>query len=124
MILTADLAGERLDAFLARAGAGLTRSAAQRLLEEGCVQVNGKPAKKNYKLSAGDTVAVELPEPKEVDIVPTEMALEIVYEDADVLVINKPKGLVVHPAAGHQDDTLAAEKNNQQCREKIQKKVE
>ena len=106
MILFADNAGERLDAFLARAVEGLTRSAAQRLLDEGCVLVNGKPGKKNCKLNTGDEVSVEIPEPKPVDIVPKEIPLEIVYEDEDVLVINKPKGLVVHPAAGHQDDTL------------------
>ena len=106
MILAADTAGERLDAFLARSVEGLTRSAAQRLLEEGCVSLNGKPGRKNDKLNMGDRVEVEIPEPKEVDITPTEMPLEIVYEDADMLVINKPKGLVVHPAAGHQDDTL------------------
>ena len=106
MILIADTAGERLDAFLARAVEGLTRSSAQRLLEESCVTVDGKPAKKNHKLNMGQEVSVTVPEPKEVDIVPTEMPLDIVYEDEDVLVINKPKGLVVHPAAGHQDDTL------------------
>ena len=106
MILYADTAGERLDAFLARSAEGLTRSAAQRLLEEGCVLRNGKPGKKNDKLNPGDEIRLEIPEPKETDIVPTEMPLEIVYEDEDVLVINKPKGLVVHPAAGHQEDTL------------------
>ena len=106
MLLTADLEGERLDAFLARSAEGLSRSAAQRLLEEGAVLRNGKPGKKNDKLNMGDQVEVTLPEPKEVDITPTEMPLDIVYEDEDVLVINKPKGLVVHPAAGHQDDTL------------------
>ena len=106
MILTADTAGERLDAFLARSVEGLTRSAAQRLIEEGCVTRSGKPGKKNDKLNMGDEISVQIPEAKEVDIVPTEMPLEIVYEDADMLVINKPKGLVVHPAAGHQEDTL------------------
>ena len=106
MILIADMAGERLDAFVARAAEGLTRSAAQRLIEEGYVNRNGKPAKKNDKLNIGDEISVTLPEAKPVDIVPKEIPLEIVYEDEDVLVINKPKGLVVHPAAGHQDDTL------------------
>ena len=67
---------------------------------------NGRPGKKNDRLEPGDVVTVEIPEPKEVDIAPTEMQLDIVYEDDDVVVINKPKGLVVHPAAGHQDDTL------------------
>ncbi len=106
MTLYADLSGERLDAFLARCADGLTRSAAQRLIEEGCVTRNGRPGKKNDKLNAGDEIVFTLPEPREVDIRPTEMQLDIVYEDDDLLVINKPKGLVVHPAAGHQDDTL------------------
>ena len=106
MILIADTAGERLDAFLARCGENLSRSAAQRLIEEGLVKRNGKPGKKNDKLNMGDEVEFSLPEPQEVDIKPTEMALDIVYEDEDVVVLNKPKGLVVHPAAGHQDDTL------------------
>ena len=106
MILYADLPGERLDAFVARSCPELSRSAAQRLLEEGCIQRNGKPGKKNDKLNVGDEISVTVPEPKEVDIVAKEMPLDIVYEDEDVLVLNKPKGLVVHPAAGHQDDTL------------------
>ena len=106
MILYADIPGERLDAFLARCGENLSRSAAQKLIEEGQVKRNGRPGKKNDKLNPGDTIEYTIPEPKEVDIVPTEMALDIVYEDEDLLVINKPKGLVVHPAAGHQDDTL------------------
>ena len=106
MRLTADQAGERLDAFLARVGEGLTRSAAQKLIEQGQVLRNGKPGKKNDKLNPGDIVEYTVPEAKPVDIVATEMPLDIVYEDEDVLVINKPKGLVVHPAAGHQEDTL------------------
>ena len=106
MILYADIPGERLDAFLARCAENLSRSAAQKLIEEGQVKRNGKPGKKNDKLNIGDTIEYTIPEPKEVDIVATEMKLDIAYEDDDLLVINKPKGLVVHPAAGHQDDTL------------------
>ena len=106
MTLYADISGERLDAFLARCADGLSRSAAQKLIEEGAVLRNGKPGKKNDKLNIGDAITYEIPEAKPVDIVPTEMKLDIVYEDEDLLVINKPKGLVVHPAAGHQDDTL------------------
>ena len=105
MTLYADLDGERLDAFLARA-TELSRSAAQHLLEEGRVTKNGRPARKNDRLTPGDEITFQLPEPQAVDIVPTKMPLDIVYEDEDVLVINKPKGLVVHPAAGHSDDTL------------------
>ena len=106
MTLYADIPGERLDAFLARLGENLSRSAAQKLIEEGRVLRNGRPGKKNDKLNPGDTIEYTIPEPKEVDITATEMPLDIVYEDDDLLVINKPKGLVVHPAAGHQDDTL------------------
>ena len=106
MILTADISGERLDAFLARCGENLTRSAAQKLIEEGQVTVNGKPGKKNNRLEPGDQIEYQVPEAKPVEIQPTQMKLDIVYEDDDVIVINKPKGLVVHPAAGHQDDTL------------------
>ena len=106
MELIADVAGERLDAFLARSAENLTRSGAQKLLEEGLVTLNGKPGKKNDKLKIGDRVEYTLPAPKETGIVATEMELQIAYEDEDVVVINKPKGLVVHPAAGHQADTL------------------
>ena len=106
MILIADLDGERLDAFLARSVENLSRSGAQKLIEEGCVLLSGKPGKKNDRLLSGQEISVTIPEPKETDILPREMKLDIVYEDDDLLVINKPKGLVVHPAAGHQDDTL------------------
>ena len=106
MTLFADIPGERLDAFLARCAENMSRSAAQKLIEEGQVLRNGRPGKKNDKLNPGDEIEFTIPEPKEVDIRPTEMQLDIAYEDEDVIVINKPKGLVVHPAAGHQDDTL------------------
>ena len=106
MTLYADIPGERLDAFLARQGENLSRSAAQKLIEDGLVKRNGKPGKKNDKLNIGDAIDYRIPEAKPADIVPTQMQLDIVYEDEDLLVINKPKGLVVHPAAGHQDDTL------------------
>ena len=106
MTLFADIPGERLDAFLARSVEGLSRSAAQKLIEDGQVLRCGKPGKKNDKLNVGDAVSYEIPEPKAVDIVPKDIPLDIVYEDDDLLVINKPKGLVVHPAAGHSDDTL------------------
>ena len=108
MILYADIPGERLDAFLARSVENMSRSGAQKLLEEGCVLRCGKPGKKNDKLNPGDEIRVDIPEPKPLDVMPKEMPLDIVYEDEDVLVLNKPKGLVVHPAAGHQDDTLVS----------------
>ncbi|MBO5837872.1 MAG: RluA family pseudouridine synthase [Oscillospiraceae bacterium] len=106
MILIAEVSGERLDAFLARSIENISRSGAQKLIEGGNVLKNGKPGKKNDKLAEGDRISVTIPEAKPVDIAPREIPLEIVYEDEDVLVINKPKGLVVHPAAGHEDDTL------------------
>ena len=106
MIFTADIPGERLDAFVARVCPDLTRSAAQKLMDQGAVTRNGKPGKKNDKLNPGDAIEVTIPEPKAVDIVAKDIPLDIVYEDEDVVVINKPKGLVVHPAVGHQDDTL------------------
>ena len=106
MILNASMDGERLDAFLSRSAEGLSRSAAQKLIADGNVLLNGRPARKNDRLRVGDSVELTIPEPREVDIAPKQMPLDIVYEDEDVAVINKPKGLVVHPAAGHQDDTL------------------
>ena len=102
----ADTAGERIDALLARNVEGLSRSAAQRLLEQGDVSVNGAPVKKNYKASIGDVVEVCLPQPEEVEIIPQNIPLDVVFEDDDVIVINKPRGLVVHPAPGHPDGTL------------------
>ena len=106
MILEDSMDGERLDAFLSRSAEGLSRSAAQKLIADGNVRLNGSPARKNDRLRVGDSVELTIPEPREVDIAPKQMPLDIVYEDEDVAVINKPKGLVVHPAAGHQDDTL------------------
>ena len=106
ILLTADRAGERADAFLARCADGLTRSAAQRLLEEGAVTVNGAPVKKNYKTVPGDRFRVDVPEPQVVDVAPQDIPLDVVYEDGDVIVVNKPVGLVVHPAPGHPDGTL------------------
>lgn len=105
MTIFADITGERLDAFLARR-CDMTRSAAQKLIEQGLVTLKGKPGKKNDRLTEGDPVEYTIPEVREVDIVAKEIPLDIVYEDDDLLVLNKPKGLVVHPAAGHQDDTL------------------
>lgn len=106
MLLIADKAGERVDAALARLCPELSRSAAQRLLEGGAVTRNGLPLKKNDRLEPGDRVEVELPPVQEVSIEPENIPLDIVYEDDDVIVVNKPKGLVVHPAAGHWSGTL------------------
>jgi len=106
MILTADKAGERADAALARLCPDLTRSAAQKLLEAGAVTVDGKPLKKNDKLKVGDRLELELPDVQEVAIEAENIPLDVVFEDDDVIVVNKPKGLVVHPAAGHWSGTL------------------
>ena len=104
--LTADREGERLDAFLARSVPDLTRSAAQRLLERWAVTLRGRAAKKNDKTRLGDSLTVCLPEPQPVDLVPQNIPLDVIYEDDDVIVVNKPVGLVVHPAPGHPDGTL------------------
>ena len=106
IIITAEKSGDRIDALLAQNGEGLTRSAAQRLIEDGAVLVNGSPVKKNYKCSAGDTVEFTLPEAQDVELVPQNIPIEIVYEDEDVVVVNKERGMVVHPAPGHPDGTL------------------
>lgn len=99
-------AGRRIDAWLSEQVEELTRSAVQRLIQDGCVTVNGKALAKNYKVSGGETVEVALPEPETVDLVPQNIPLDVVFEDDDVIVVNKPKGLVVHPAPGHPDGTL------------------
>ena len=106
LLLRADRAGERADQLIARLAPGLTRSAAQRLLEEGAVTRNGRPVKKNYKAAEGDVLTVVLPDPEPAEAVPQDIPLDVVYEDGDVIVVNKPVGLVVHPAAGHPDGTL------------------
>ena len=104
--LTADREGERADSFLARAVPELTRSAAQKLLERGAAGSEGKKLRKNDRLAAGQEVEVELPSPEPVEILPQNIPLDVVYEDGDVIVVNKPVGLVVHPAPGHPDGTL------------------
>ncbi len=96
----------RADAVLAAALDGLTRSAAQRWLEEGRVTLNGAPLKKNARLAAGDVLLISPPQPQPVDLIPQDIPLDVVYEDADVIVVNKPVGMVVHPAPGHPDGTL------------------
>ena len=98
--------GVRMDVALTRLLPDVTRSAAQRFLEEGRVSCDGRTVKKNEKTEEGQVLTVDLPEPEPVDIVPQDIPLDIRYEDDDVIVLNKPKGLVVHPAAGHADGTL------------------
>ena len=106
MTLTLDRDGERLDSALSRLVPELTRSQAQRLIEQGAVTRDGRPVKKNEKLPAGTTLELAIPEVRETPIAAQEIPLEVCYEDADVIVVNKPKGLVVHPAPGHADGTL------------------
>lgn len=103
--ITENQAGERIDRFLADSQ-DLTRSFLQKILREGAVIVNGKSVKANYKLRKGDRIEFEIPEAVEPDIVAEDIPLSILYEDADVLVVDKPKGMVVHPAAGHYSRTL------------------
>ena len=97
--------GTRLDQF-ASAHAELTRSAAARLIEEGAVTVNGKTVAKNYKVAKGDAVEINRPEPEAAEALPENIPLDIVYEDDDIIVVNKPVGMVVHPAAGNPTGTL------------------
>ena len=98
--------GVRADQFLSQALDNLTRSAAQKLLEAGHVLRDGKALKKNDKLKEGDEITVLIPDPTEVEILPQDIPLDVVYEDEDVIVVNKPVGMVVHPAPGHPDGTL------------------
>ena len=108
MTLYADISGERLDAFLARCADNMSRSAAQKLIENGCVTVGGKTAKKNARLEPGDPVCFEVPEPQPVDIVARDIPLDIVYEDEQILLVNKPAGISVHSDENGEKDTLLA----------------
>lgn len=100
-------AGERIDAFLASKLHDVTRSWLQKLIEAGNVSVEGREKlAKNYKLRAGDRLTVELPEPETLDVLPENIPLDIVYEDKYLLVVNKPSGMVVHPAVGNHTGTL------------------
>ena len=106
VIIDENSAGGRVDSFIASYFDELSRSAAGKLIEDGSVEVNGKSVSKNYKLRKGDVLTVSIPEPKEYEILPENIPLDIAYEDDDLLVVNKPKGMVVHPAAGHYSGTL------------------
>ena len=104
--MEAEDAGQRIDRFLAGEDTGLSRSALQNLIAEGRVLANGQPAAKNRKLKAGDTILLEIPDAAPIAAVAQDIPLDIVYEDAHLLVVNKPKGMVVHPAPGNPDGTL------------------
>lgn len=103
---TTEETGARIDSYLSAHLDGVTRSAAQRLLEGGFVACGGKALAKNYRLRGDETIEVELPEVKETEVTAQDIPLDVVYEDEDVIVVNKPVGMVVHPAPGHSDGTL------------------
>lgn len=105
-IIPDEQAGERIDKVLSTLNADWSRTQVQQWIKDGNVLVNGQKPKTNYKCSANDKIEVSIPEPEELDVVPEAMDLDIYYEDQDVLVVNKPKGMVVHPAAGHGTGTL------------------
>lgn len=104
--ITAEESGERIDALLARNLEEFSRSAVQRLIEQGSVSLNGRPVKKNYKCAAGDCFQLILPQVEDVPLIPQDIPLDIVFEDEDLVVVNKARGMVVHPAPGHPDGTL------------------
>ena len=106
LIAAPDDAGVRIDRYISDHIEGISRSAVTKLIEDGKVTVGEKPVKKNYKTAEGDRICVMLDEPKPVDILPEDIPLDIVYEDGHILVVNKPKGMVVHPAPGHESGTL------------------
>ncbi len=106
LIFPADAEGIRLDKWIAGLGIGLTRCAVQGLIATENVTADGKPIPKNFRPKPGMKIAILIPPPEEIEVVPQDIPLDIVYEDADLLVVNKPKGMVVHPAAGNYDETL------------------
>lgn len=96
----------RLDAYIAKKYTDISRTMVQKLVEEGNILVNGKSKKISYKVQKGDEIELTIPEAKEIDIKPENIDVEVIYEDKDIIVVNKPKGLVVHPANGNPDGTL------------------
>ena len=106
LLITAEESGDRIDALLARNIEGLSRSQAQRLLESGLVRMDGAAVRKNYRCIAGDRFDVTLPAAEDLPLLAQDLPLDVVFEDSDVIVVNKPRGMVVHPAPGHPDGTL------------------
>ena len=108
MIITVDedFAGERIDKVICSFSKELSRSGVQKMMECGAVTIASKPVSKNYKVRLGDKISVVIPKPRELELKPENIELDIRYEDSDLLVVNKPKGMVVHPAAGNYDKTL------------------
>ena len=105
-IVSQEEKGKRLDTYISSVDTDITRTSAQRLIEDGNILVNGKNAKVSYKIQENDKVSVEIPEPKQIELKAQDIPIEIVYEDSDIIVVNKPKGMVVHPANGNPDGTL------------------
>lgn len=105
-IVSADMAGKRLDAYLAAVIPDLSRNYAEMLIGDRRVTVNGKETLKKYKVKENDRIVINYPEPRKIDVTPENIPLDIVYEDEDVIVVNKPRGMVVHPSAGNYDGTL------------------
>lgn len=106
IIIKAEYAGERIDSFLNENLEDLSRSYIQKLMKDGKILINGKSVKSSYKVNIGDEIMVTVPEPEELSIEPEDIPLDILYEDEDILVVNKPKGMVVHPSPGHYSHTL------------------
>ncbi len=106
MQICVETSGTRLDVFLAESNAELTRSRIQKLILDGNIKVNGSVVKANYKLREGDKIELTIPPPKDTELKAEEIPLDIVYEDEHMLVVNKPQGMVVHPAAGNLEGTL------------------
>ena len=106
LYFTAEISGVRIDKFLSDAMPDVSRSYIQKLLKDAYITVNKKQIKSNYKITANDEIQVILPEPEVPDIQPEDIPLDILYEDQDILIVNKPKGMVVHPAPGHYSGTL------------------
>lgn len=104
--VTEEYEDERIDKYISQLIDSLSRSFIQKMLKDGKVQVDGKPVKANYRLKTDEEIVFELPDAVEPDILPEDIPLDILYEDDDLLVVNKPKGMVVHPAAGHYSGTL------------------
>lgn len=104
--IIAEESGERIDALLARTLEDLSRSGAQRLIEQGAVLLEGRQVQKNTRIQRGDRITVMMPETEEIPLVAQDLPLDVVYEDQDLIVVNKARGMVVHPAPGHPDGTL------------------
>lgn len=105
-IVSQEEKGKRLDTYIPSVDTDITRTSAQRLIEDGNILVNGKNAKVSYKIQENDKILVEIPEPKQIELKAQNIPIEIIYEDSDIIVVNKPKGMVVHPANGNPDGTL------------------